>query len=79
MVRSPTGSILVSVEADQETWLRFRTTASYNAFREHLDREQVAHETAAIAEYEAERDAYHRRMQELRVERIELTDPEGAA
>ena len=73
------GSVLVCVQPDEDAWLRFRTIHAYNAFREHLDQRQTVHELAAITEYEAERDAYHAKMQSLRVERIALSEPDGAA
>ena len=73
------GSVLVCVQPDEDAWLRFRTVASYRAFREHLDRAEASHDMAAIVEFEAERNSYHAKMQSLRVERIALSEPDGAA
>lgn len=77
VVRHDDGAVSLGIAAatmagDDEVWLRFRTCAAYNAFREHLDREQAGHEQAAIIAYEAERDAYHKRVQALRTERADL-------
>ncbi len=65
--RSQSGTVHVSHD-DGETWIRFRTAEHYNRVREAMDREQVAHDLAALERFGRERDAYQQRVRDLRDE-----------
>ena len=55
--RSATGTVHVSFD-DGVSWVQFRTENHYRAVREALDREELAHETAAYQQFGAEQFDY---------------------
>jgi hypothetical protein len=65
------GSVHLSFD-EGASYTTFPSVKAFAEALEDIDRQVVAHDLAAIVAFEAERDAYFERVQELRAEREEV-------